>query len=71
MASTSRQNPTGKDMTLLYGDNRQQTDSLPDRIRRLKREIAEGESVYTREELGILERKLADCEEQSRAIQSP
>jgi len=63
--------PAGKDMTLLHGDPRLQTDSLPDRIRRLKREIARGESVYTRRELQLLERKLAECEEQYRVIQHP
>ncbi|EHP85858.1 hypothetical protein GeomeDRAFT_2245 [Geobacter metallireducens RCH3] len=69
--STSSRNPAVKDMTLLHGDSRLQTDSLPGRIKRLKREIARGESIYTREELGILERKLADSEEQFRVIQHP
>lgn len=58
-------------MSLLHGDSRLQMDSLPDRIRRLKHEIARGKSIYTREELGVLERKLAECEEQSRVIQHP
>ncbi len=62
---------TGKDMMLLHGDSRRQTDSLPDRISRLKREIARGATVYTREELSLLERKLAECEEQYRVIQHP
>lgn len=71
VVSSSRHNATKKDMTLLHGDSRLHTDSLPDRIRRLRREIARGEEVYTREELEILQRKLRDCEEQSRVIQNP
>lgn len=63
-------NGSGKDLTLLYGDRRLQTDSLPDRIRRLRQEISRG-TVYTQEELGILKRKLADSEEQLRVIQHP
>lgn len=69
--SSSRHNVTRKDMTLVHGDSRLQTDSLPDRIRRLRREIARGEEVYTREELEILQRKMTECEEQSRVIQNP
>lgn len=68
---TTGPNLSGKDMTLLYGDPRLQTDSLPDRIRRLKREIARGESIYARDELELLERKLAESEDQLRVIQNP
>lgn len=39
------------------------TDSITERIARLKREIAKGTAVYTPEEIGRLERKLADYEE--------
>lgn len=61
----------GKDLTLLHGDPSRQTDSLPDRITRLKREIARGEAVYSREELGLLERKLDEAEADLRVIQHP
>lgn len=63
--------PTGKDLLLLHGESRLQTDSLPERIRRLKREIARGEGVYSHDELELLERQLAECEEQYRVIQQP
>lgn len=68
---TSATQNQGKDLTLLHGDPHRQTDSLPDRIRRLQREIARGEAVYTREELALLERKLADAEAQLRVIEHP
>lgn len=70
MTSADR-TPTGKDLSLLHGESRLQTDSLPDRIRRLKREIVRGGGVYSHDELEILERKLAECEEQYRVIQQP
>ena len=38
------------------------TDSLPERIARLKREIGRGEVVYSGEELRLLQRKLDECE---------
>jgi hypothetical protein len=38
------------------------TDSLPERIARLKREIGRGEAVYSGEELRLLQRKLEECE---------
>jgi len=61
----------GKDLSLLHGDYRLQTDSLPEKVHRLKQEISRGEGVYTREELDLLERKLADCENQLRVIMHP
>jgi hypothetical protein len=38
------------------------TDSLPERIDRLKREIGRGEAVYSRKELQLLQRKLEEYE---------
>jgi hypothetical protein len=38
------------------------TDSLPERLARLKREIGRGEAVYSRKELQVLQRKLEDYE---------
>jgi hypothetical protein len=60
-----------KDLELLNGDARLQTDSLPERIMRLRKEIARGAEIYSREELELLERKLADVEELCRIIQHP
>lgn len=61
----------GKNLTLLHGDPCRQTDSLPERIGRLKREIARGETVYSPEELRLLERKLDEAEADLRVIQHP
>lgn len=57
--TTNGPNQAVKDMALLHGDSRLQTDTLPDRIRRLKHEIARGEGVYTPEELRFLERTVS------------
>ena len=69
MMNSSDQNPEGKDLALLHGGSRLQTDSLPERINRLRREIDRGEGVYSREELRVLERRLEDCEEMYRVLQ--
>lgn len=57
-----------KDTMLLYGDPRRQTDSLPERIARLRREIARGAEIYTADELDLLARKLVEAEEQMRVL---
>ena len=38
------------------------TDSITERIDRLKRELGRGEAVYSRKELQLLQRKLEDYE---------
>jgi hypothetical protein len=63
--------PGDKDLDLLHGDARLQTDSLPERITRLRRELDRGAEIYSRDELDLLERKLADAEELYRVIQHP
>jgi hypothetical protein len=64
--------PEGKDDCLLYGKNCPNAlDSLPERITKLKNEIAKGEKVYTAEELNKLKRKLKDDNETMRVLQKP
>lgn len=46
-------------------------DSLPERIVKLKAEIAKGESNYTPEELKLLERKLKEDNETMRVLSKP
>ena len=53
----------GKDLALLNGDKSPtRTDSITDRIARLKREIARGGEVYTPGELKKLEKMLEEYE---------
>ncbi len=47
------------------------TDSLPERIARLKREIGRGVEVYSAEELRLLQRKLEECEALLAALLRP
>ena len=47
------------------------TDSLPERIARLKREIALGETVYSGSELRLLQRRLEECELQLDVLLRP
>ncbi len=64
--------PDGKDDCLLYGKNCPNAlDSLPERIIKLKNEIAKGEKVYSAEELNKLKRKLKDDNETMRVLQKP
>lgn len=58
-----------KNDCLLYGKNcPATTDSLPERISRLEKEIAKGERVYTPEELKKLDRRLTEASFLLRAI---
>ncbi|MRR08148.1 MAG: hypothetical protein EG828_14730 [Deltaproteobacteria bacterium] len=51
-----------KNDCLLYGINcPATTDSLPERISKLEKEIVKGERVYTPEELKKLDRRLTDA----------
>ena len=53
----------GKDLCILNGENcPERKETLTELIERLKREIARGEAVYTRDELRRLEWKLEDYE---------
>ena len=62
----------GKNYFLLYGKNGPNlVDSLPERIAKLKTEIAKGEKVYTPEELKLLERKLKEDNETIRVLNRP
>ncbi len=62
----------GKDDCLVYGKNcPNAVDSLPERIAKLKTEIAKGEMVYTAEELNKLKRKLKEDNETMRVLQKP
>lgn len=62
----------GKNDCLLYGKNCPNVvDSLPERIAKLKTEIAKGEKVYTPEELKLLERKLKEDNETMRVLHRP
>lgn len=64
--------PEGKDDCLLYGKNCPNTlDSLPERVIKLKKEIAKGEKVYTAKELNKLKRMLKDDNETMRVLQKP
>ena len=52
-----------KDLCLLNGENcPDRKETITELIERLKREIARGEAVYTRDELRRLEQKLEDYE---------
>lgn len=46
-------------------------DSLPERIEKLRREIAKGETLYTKDELLILRRKLDEGEDSLRVLMNP
>lgn len=62
----------GRNDCLVYGKNCPNTvDSLPERISKLKSEIAKGEKTYTPEELKLLERKLKDENQTMRALNKP
>lgn len=62
----------GKNYFLLYGKNGPNlVDSLPERIAKLKTEIAKGEKVYTPEELKLLVRKLKEDNETIRVLNRP
>jgi hypothetical protein len=62
----------GKNDCLVYGKNCQNAvDSLPERIAKLKTEIAKGTKVYTAEELKLLERRLKEDNETIRVLNKP
>jgi hypothetical protein len=62
----------GKNDCILYGRNcPNAVYSLPERIVKLKAEIAKGEKVYTAEELKLLERRLKDDNETMRVLNKP
>ncbi len=62
----------GKNDCLVYGKNcPNAVDSLPERIVKLKTEIAKGEKVYTAEELKLLERRLKEDNETMRVLNKP
>lgn len=62
----------GKNDCLVYGKNcPNAVDSLPERISKLKTEIAKGEKIYTAEELKLLEDKLANDNETMRLLNKP
>jgi len=62
----------GKNDCLIYGKNcPNRVDSLPERIAKLKTEIAKGEKVYTPEELKLLERRLKEDNETIRVLNKP
>ncbi len=62
----------GKNDCLFYGKNcPNAVDSLPERIAKLKNEIAKGEKVYTAEELKLLERRLKEDNETMRVLNKP
>jgi hypothetical protein len=62
----------GKNDCLVYGKNCPNVvDSLPERISKLKTEIAKGEKVYTADELKLLERKLKEDNETMRVLNKP
>ena len=46
-------------------------DSLPERIEKLRQEIAKGENLYTADELQILKGKLEECEYSLRILMNP
>lgn len=61
-----------KNDCLVYGKNCPNAmDSLPERIAKLKTEIAKGEKVYTPEELKLLERRLKEANETMRVLNKP
>ncbi len=62
----------GRNDCLVYGKNcPKAVDSLPERIAKLKTEIAKGEKVYTAEELKLLERRLKEDNETIRVLNKP
>jgi len=62
----------GKNDCLVYGKNcPNAVDSLPERIAKLKTEIAKGTKVYTAEELKLLERRLKEDNETMRVLNKP
>jgi hypothetical protein len=62
----------GKNDYLVYGMNGFNVrDSLPERISKLKTEITKGESVYTPEELKVLDRKLIEENVTMRSLTKP
>jgi hypothetical protein len=62
----------GKDDCLVYGKNCPNVvDSLPERIAKLKAEIAKGIKVYTAEELKLLERRLKEDNETMWVLNKP
>jgi hypothetical protein len=62
----------GKNDCLVYGKNcPNAVDSLPERIAKLKTEIAKGEKVYTPEELKLLERRLKEDNEMMWMLNRP
>jgi len=62
----------GKNDCLVYGKNcPNAVDSLPERIAKLKTEIARGDKVYTSEELNKLKRKLKEDNETMRVLHKP
>lgn len=64
--------PEGKDDCLLFGKNCPNAlDSLPERMTKLKNEIAKGEKVYTAKELNKLKRMLKNDTETMRVLQKP
>lgn len=57
---------------MVYGKNGFNVrDSLPERISKLKTEITKGESVYTPEELKVLDRKLKEENVTMRSLTKP
>jgi len=62
----------GKNDCLVYGKNCPNTvDSLPERIIKLKTEIAKGKNVYTDDELKLLERRLKEDNQMLRMLKKP
>jgi hypothetical protein len=62
----------GKNNCLVYGKGCSDSAySLPERISKLKAEIAKGEKVYTLEELKVLEHKLQEDTKTMRALNKP
>lgn len=66
---TVMDNAPVKDSCLLVAAScKDNVDSLQMRIERLKMEIAKGTAVYTRDELGTLQKKLDDAHNQLQEI---
>lgn len=62
----------GKNDCLVYGKNcPNAVDSLPERIIKLKTEIAKGKNVYTDDELKLLERRLKEDNQMLRMLKKP
>ncbi|QEM68857.1 hypothetical protein FO488_12290 [Geobacter sp. FeAm09] len=61
-----------KNIGPLYGKNCPKVvDSLPERIAKLKIEIAKGDKVYSPDELKLLERKLKEDNQTMRSLHKP